>query len=126
MKRKTLAISIGTFLVLIFLVVGGCFLYQQNCGFIGEVKAYTGARDDVYFWGKSYCLGVSSFEKADQNIVKNLSKDKKSEIVAKKEDSELEKILTDSFLGYNKYTAGEGKNSFVVYETICKPCEAGR
>lgn len=126
MKRKTQIISAGIVLLFIFLVAGGYFLYQRNCGFAREMKAYTGARSDVYFWGKSYCPGVSSFKKADQNIVKDLSKDKKSEIVTKKEDGELEKILTDSFLGYNKYTAGEGKNSFVVYETICKPCEAGR
>lgn len=96
---------------------------DRNCGFVLEVRAYTSARNDVYFWGRSYCPAASSLKKADQDVIKNLPKDKKSEVIAKNGDGELEKILTETFLGYNKYVVGEGKNTFVVYETICKPCE---
>lgn len=122
MKRKTWAVSATVFLVLL-IIFGGYFLYQGSCGFVREMKAYTGARSNVYFWGKTYCPGITGFKKADENAVKNFSKDKKSEIVSKEEDTALEKLLSETFLGYNKYTAGEGKNSFVIYETICKPCE---
>lgn len=119
MRNKAIIFGV----IFITLAAGGYFFYKNECGPAIEIRAYAGAKSNVYLWGKSYCVETMSFRKVNKDTVKNLPRDVKAEIISKNEDESLENLLYENFLGYNKYTAGEGKDSFVIYETICKACE---
>ena len=90
---------------------------------MNEIKAYAGLKESFYFLGPKTCPATWSLKSITKEEAKNLPRDKKSEIVSLKEDKNIEKILSDNFLGYNKFVAGEGEKKFVIYETICKVCE---
>lgn len=101
-------------------IIAGSFAYVKNCGIAKEIQAYAGEKDNVFLFGTNVCPQVWGLGKVSLNKIKDLPKDKNFEIISYKENSDIEKILSKDFLGYNKLIAGEGAKTFVIYETIHK------
>lgn len=123
MEGKRKQILLATVIVIFTFAALTVAYYLKNCGVINEIKLYTGLRDNVYFSGTRVCPSSWSLKPIKKEEIKNLPKDKKAEIITLKDDSDIAKLLSENFLGYNKSIVGEDKNSFIIYEILCKPCE---
>lgn len=104
--------------------VGGLFLLNYfYCGKFREIFAYSLFRDSTFYVGPKYCPATWKLKAKTLKEVGEINLTTKFQVIAPKEDPELEKVLKDKFIGYNKYSAGESNNKFYIYESVCSLCE---
>lgn len=118
-RLRSIIIALTIFVVLF----GGVYsLLATKCDVAGEIRTYSRLRPDAFYVGEKYCPQTWKLPTKKIEEIKGEGQ-RKIEILSPKEDSALESVLKENYLGFNKYGAGDGKSSFYIYETICTACE---
>lgn len=100
----------------------GYFLNNYYCQFASDIKAYT-AGSDFYYWGPKYCPATWTFKGVSEENLGKVNNGEDIVVIAKNESDELAGLLTQNYLDYSVYIAGEGEEEFVIYETECQKCQ---
>lgn len=120
-KRESIEI-LAAVCVLLLVVAGYLFFAAFGCGKQREAAAFMKLDTASYFWGAKSCPVTWKLKGLNEEELKKIPSDKKIQVISAVRDPELESILKNNFLGYNRYAAGEDQNMFYVYETICGVC----